>query len=100
MNRKEVLDALRSQEDPAPLFAEADAVRRRFMGDGVHLRGLIEFSNHCRRNCLYCGIRAANAKLHRYRLSSEEILACAAEAARLGYGSVVMQSGEDAHFTP
>ncbi len=81
------------------LAAAADRVRHAHVGDGVHLRGLIEFSNICRRNCLYCGLRRDNAKLERYRLSPEQIVALAVKAKGYGYRTVVLQSGEDAHFT-
>ena len=84
--------------DPAALerlWARADAVREAHVGSAVHLRGLIEVSNHCIRHCLYCGIRACSDGITRYRMSADEILACAREAKRLGYGTVVMQSGED-----
>jgi biotin synthase len=81
------------------LWARADAVRAAHVGDAVHLRGLIEISNHCVRHCLYCGIRACSDGITRYRLTADEILACAAEAKRLGYGTVVMQSGEDPGLT-
>jgi len=77
------------------LWAEADLVRRLHVGDDVHLRGLIEASSHCIRQCLYCGLRAASEGLDRYRMDAAEILACAQEAVRLGYGSVVIQAGED-----
>lgn len=95
MTKEEILEWLNPDKDPAELCALADKVRREEMGDGVHLRGLIEFSNYCRRKCYYCGIRAGNAKLRRYRLTPEEVLVCARTAARLNYGTVVMQSGED-----
>jgi biotin synthase len=98
MTRKELIEALSPDTDPAPIFALADKVRRESVGDGVHLRGLIEFSNYCRRGCHYCGIRAANTKVRRYRLSPAEILDCARTAARLAYKTVVMQSGEDPHY--
>ncbi len=65
------------------------------MGDAVHLRGLIEISNHCVRQCGYCGLRAENANLARYRMSFDEIMECAEEAVRRGYGTVVLQAGED-----
>jgi len=95
MNKKELAAALSPDTDPAPFFALADKVRRERVGDAVHLRGLIEFSNHCRRNCFYCGIRRGNAGVRRFRLDAERILDCARTAAALKYGSVVMQSGED-----
>lgn len=83
-------DPVRLQE----LWRRADAVRRDMVGDAVHLRGLIEFSNHCVRRCGYCGLRVGSA-VARYRMSAEEILACAHEAVAYGYGTVVLQSGED-----
>ena len=97
MERQEVLDWL-TETDAAALAAlwlRADDVRRRHVGDAVHLRGLVEFSNHCARQCGYCGIRAGNTAVRRYRMSTEEILGCARLARRLGYGTVVLQSGED-----
>jgi biotin synthase len=77
------------------LYGWADRVRKEWVGDAVHLRGLIEISSHCARQCMYCGLRAANKQLTRYRMEREEILNCALEAEQLGYGTVVMQAGED-----
>jgi len=76
------------------LWTMADQVRRERVGDTVHLRGLVEFSNDCCRTCLYCGLRHPNSELLRYRMGTGEVLACAENAARLGYGTVVLQSGE------
>jgi len=98
MNKREILHWLH-QEDVNALYAQADACRQAHVGDQVHLRGLIEISNHCGRTCLYCGLRAANAGLGRYRMSREEILDSARLARMLGYGSVVLQSGEDFGLT-
>lgn len=78
------------------LLAAADRVRAAVAGDEVHLRALIEFSSHCRRNCRYCGLRRDNGGLARYRMRPEEIRAAARAAADLGYQTVVLQSGEDA----
>jgi biotin synthase len=86
------------EDDPQKLetlWSWADDVRRSCVGDQVHLRGLIEFGNVCRRECLYCGIRKSRS-LPRYRMPDAEILACAERAAELGFGTVVLQSGEDA----
>jgi biotin synthase len=86
------------EQNPArleELWSQADQVRRLHVGEDVHLRGLIEVSSHCRRHCLYCGLRAPSRGLNRYRLLAGEVLACALEAQRLGYGSVVIQGGED-----
>jgi len=81
------------------LWTRADAVRAAHVGGEVHLRGLVEISNHCIRHCLYCGIRACSDGLTRYRLTAEETLACARTARDLGYGTVVLQSGEDPGLT-
>jgi len=82
------------------LFHCADKIRRLHVGDEIHLRGLIELSNRCRRNCLYCGIRAKNSSIQRYRLSKDEIISSAAKAVEYRYGSVVIQAGEDDGITP
>lgn len=84
----------------APLLAErAVAVRQAIYGDAVYTRGLIEISNYCKNNCLYCGIRRGNPHVVRYRLSAEEILSCAEEGHALGFRTFVLQGGEDARFT-
>lgn len=77
------------------LFAAADRTRAQTVGDRVFLRGIIEFSNHCRCNCLYCGLRRDNTALARYRLSDADILAAARQAVQEGMDTVVLQSGED-----
>ena len=81
------------------LWGRADAVRREHAGEEVHLRGLIEISNHCVRRCAYCGINAGNTAIGRYRMTAQEVLAAAGEAARFGYGTVVLQAGEDYGLT-
>lgn len=78
------------------LLDTADRTRAYAVGDSVHLRALIEISNICRRNCLYCGLRAANTRLTRYRMADREIVDAATRAAVRGRRSVVLQSGEDA----
>ena len=81
------------------LWARADELRRQGVGDEVHLRGLVEISNRCIRQCAYCGLRAANRSLSRYSMSDEEILECAHRIRDHGWGTVVLQSGEDPTFT-
>ncbi|MBU0552004.1 [FeFe] hydrogenase H-cluster radical SAM maturase HydE [Myxococcota bacterium] len=76
------------------LRASAEAHLLREIGPVVYLRGLVEISNHCKRACLYCGLRAGR-RITRYRMSHAEILACAAEIERRGYGTMVIQAGED-----
>ena len=80
------------------LFSAADSVRRENVGDAVHLRALIEFSNICRNNCLYCGIRAGNANIKRYRLTADEILSLAKSAKEMGLHTIVLQSAEDLEY--
>lgn len=90
------------ESDPAQsqeLFELADGIRRRYMGDWVHLRALIEFSNICKRQCDYCGLRAGNGAIDRFRMPLEEIVACVRKAERMGIKSVVLQSGEDPWYT-
>lgn len=73
----------------------ADDVRKQVHGDTVHLRAIIEFSNYCKCNCLFCGIRRENRKLPRYRMKEEEIVKVATEAVKEGFKTIVLQSGED-----
>jgi len=87
-----------TQEEGTLLFDAADQVRKAVMGDAVHLRGLIEFSNHCEQNCAYCGLRNSHQKLARYRMSADDIFAIASAAVPLGYRTVVLQSGEDSYY--
>jgi biotin synthase len=97
MDRPDLLRWLREDDEARleDLWRMADETRRGHVGDAVHLRGLIEISNHCVRSCGYCGLRAAHRELERYRMSEDEILQCARDACEYGYGTVVIQSGED-----
>jgi biotin synthase len=100
LTRDEVLAWLKEEEEwkLSFLWEEADRVRRERVGDEVHLRGLIEMSSYCRRDCHYCGIRGSR-KIERYRLSDAEVMACVRTAQKLEYGTVVLQSGEDLGLT-
>jgi len=89
----------KNTDDDSYLFSLADKVRREKYGRDVYIRGLIEISNYCKNNCLYCGIRRDNRDTERYRLSEEEILSCADEGYLLGFRTFVLQGGEDNHFT-
>jgi len=80
------------------LFSAADSVRKENVGGTVHLRALIEFSNICRNNCLYCGIRAGNEKIKRYRLDADEILSLAKSAKEMDLHTIVLQSAEDLDY--
>jgi len=101
LTRERILSWLeeRDPERLAELWRAADLVRHRAVGDAVHLRGLVEISNHCARRCAYCGLNAGNRGLPRYRMADDEILACAHRAAAMGFGTIVLQSGEDVGFT-
>lgn len=100
LSREEItrLLALSGREEQALLQA-ADAVRAHWVGDEVHLRAIIEFSSYCCQNCLYCGLRRSNRRAKRYRLSPEQIVAIAKEGVKLGYRTIVLQSGEDPWYT-
>jgi biotin synthase len=99
LNRSEIIDLLKMPGDLAPeLFATADRVRKNDVGDGIYLRGIIEFSSFCERNCLYCGLRKANEKLKRYRMTDAEILEAARKVKDAGVATVILQSGEDSFY--
>lgn len=89
----------RSESSALRLAALADEKRREVYGTDVYIRGLIEISNYCKNDCLYCGIRRSNKECDRYRLTSEEILLCCKEGYRLGFRTFVMQGGEDPYYT-
>ncbi len=80
----------------APLALEA---KKSIYGDDVYIRGLIEISNICKNDCLYCGIRASNKACMRYRLAKEDILSCCENGYKLGFRTFVLQGGEDMHYT-
>lgn len=86
-------------EDFSGIYAEADRVRRENVGDRVQVRAILEFSNHCRRQCRYCGLNRNNTGLARYRIEPGEMVATAQEAHRAGYRTIVLQSGEDSYYT-
>jgi len=91
---EEIVSLLKDDSENEYLFKKADEVRKKFVGDEVHLRGLIEISNICGRDCLYCGLRKDNSKLERYAMSEDEIFETAKNAVKLGYKTLVLQSGE------
>ncbi len=89
----------RTPEIAQVLAEKADKIRREIYGNAVFIRGLIEVSNICKNDCLYCGIRRSNRNCDRYRLTKEDILDCCDEGYRLGFRTFVMQGGEDRFFT-
>lgn len=99
LQQQEIISLLAATDYDQQLFAAADRVRRQYVGDDVHLRGLIEFSNICRQNCLYCGLRRDNDQVKRYRLEPDVIIELARKAVSYGYKTMVLQSGEDPFYT-
>ena len=89
----------RTEEHAEMLAHKAAALRNQIYGPRVFIRGLIEFTNVCRNDCYYCGIRKSNGNLERYRLTKEEILACCQAGHRLGFRTFVLQGGEDPWYT-
>jgi len=95
----EFMKILTSDDLDALLAEKARAVREKYYGKDVYIRGLIEFTSYCKNNCHYCGIRRDNKNAKRYRLTKEEIIACADNGYELGFRTFVLQGGEDAYFT-
>ncbi len=93
MNRERIIEYLRGEND-IELFERSSAIRVQNVGTKVYLRGLIELSNICSRDCLYCGIRASNSCVQRYTLNNSQITEATKYAYQNGWGSVVVQSGE------
>ncbi len=88
-----------TDEEDAYLASRALCVKESVYENKIFIRGLIEISNICKNDCYYCGIRASNKHCERYRLTSDDILACCAEGYALGFRTFVMQGGEDGYFT-
>lgn len=99
LSDNELTALLLSDNNDNKLFSAADKKRREIYGDEVYIRGLIEFTNCCKNNCYYCGIRRDNKNVVRYRLTKEEILDCCEEGYRLGFRTFVLQGGEDPYYT-
>ena len=97
-SKDKLIEILSDETKNQWLFSLADKVRKENVGDEVHLRGLIEFSNICKRRCKYCGLRCENKSIERYRISKDDILAYAKDAVQTGYKTIVLQSGEDDYF--
>ena len=98
-SKKEIIDLLKDDTQNQWLFSYADNVRKQYVGDRVHLRGLIEFSNICKCHCKYCGLRCENKTVERYRIMPDDIMLHAQRAVQMGYKTIVLQSGEDSYFT-
>ena len=98
LSEYEYLIENRTQESADRLRELAVSARREVYGNSVYIRGLIEISNICKNDCIYCGIRCSNKDCERYRLTKEDILSCCDEGYALGFRTFVMQGGEDPHF--
>ncbi|MDY6359422.1 MAG: [FeFe] hydrogenase H-cluster radical SAM maturase HydE [Cyanobacteriota bacterium] len=99
LNKAQIIDILKDDSINEELFQKADKIRKEKVGDNVHLRGLIEFSNICKRSCKYCGLRSADKFIDRYRILKDEIVKYAKHAVDMGYKTLVLQSGEDDYYT-
>ncbi len=101
MTKKEIVGIIEDNKgNPSRELLEAAAkTRDKYYGKRIFVRGLIEFTNYCKNNCYYCGIRAGNTAARRYRLTKEQILECCDEGDRLGFNTYVLQGGEDGYFT-
>jgi biotin synthase len=89
----------RDQQVADHLFTKAREVRHNIYGRDIFIRGLVEFTNYCKNDCYYCGIRKSNLKADRYRLTPAQILECCAQGYELGFRTFVLQGGEDPHYT-
>lgn len=101
LEKKEIIYLLDhiNEEEQQILFNRANETRLKYYGNYVYMRAIIEFSNICKQDCMYCGIRKSNKKAKRYRLSKEQILECCEEGYKLGYRTFVLQGGEDDWYT-
>jgi len=93
--REEIIEILKDSSIDNLLFSIADKVREKFVGKEIHLRALLEFSNICKQNCKYCGLRAENSKVDRYKLDKDTLFSFAKKAIECGYKTLVLQSGEN-----
>lgn len=101
MNKNELIEIIRlnSEYTDKSIIDSALSLKKEYYGDKIFARGLIEISNICKNNCYYCGIRAENKNVIRYRLSKDEILECCQTGYDLGFRTFVMQGGEDLYYT-
>ncbi len=93
LSKKQIIELLLSKDQS--LFETANKIREKTKGNGIHLRALIEFTNFCRCNCYYCGLRYDNHKIKRYRLTEDQILLSVDNAMKADYKTIVLQGGED-----
>ena len=100
LNKDEALQLIKQgAQHKNLLFALAQQTAQKSFGRQIFVRGLIEFTNYCKNDCLYCGIRHSNTHADRYRLSTEQIMACCESGYELGFRTFVLQGGEDPYYT-
>ena len=99
LNNEEFMELISNDIYNEQLYSAADDVRKKIYDNYVYIRGLIEFTNHCKNNCYYCGIRCGNNHIKRYRLTEKDILECCSEGYELGFRTFVLQGGEDPYYT-
>lgn len=101
LSRSEFLELIKCKDQDIAeyLFERAVAVRKKIYGNEIYMRGLIEFTNYCKNDCYYCGIRNGNVNADRYRLTKEQILECCNIGYKLGFRTFVLQGGDDPYFT-
>ena len=101
LEKEQLVQLLSSYSDKDLEFAQelARQTALKHFGNKIYIRGLIEFTNICKQNCLYCGLRAENGKVSRYRLTKEDIMECCRMGYELGFRTFVLQGGEDPHFS-
>jgi biotin synthase len=97
--KSEIIEIIQNPYFDDELFKTADEVRRAVYGREVYMRGLIEFTNYCKNDCYYCGIRKSNKNVERYRLTADDVLNCAENGYKLGFRTFVLQGGEDTFYT-
>ncbi|MCH5266826.1 MAG: [FeFe] hydrogenase H-cluster radical SAM maturase HydE [Lachnospiraceae bacterium] len=101
LSKEEFVELISTSADEDKEYAKQRArdIGDAYFGKKIYVRGLIEFTNYCKNDCLYCGIRRSNGNAERYRLTEEEILSCCEEGEQLGFRTFVLQGGEDAYYT-
>jgi len=99
LNDVELFELISKDGYREELAKSADEVRREHYGNSVYIRGLIEFTNYCKNNCFYCGLRRDNKAVSRYRLTANDIISCCDDGYNLGFRTFVLQGGEDPYFT-
>lgn len=99
--KQDIVSLLKTEDKKtlSELYKYANEVKQAYMGNIIHVRGILEFSNYCRQNCLYCGIRLGNEKIERYRIEPDEIIKYALKAESSGFKTLILQSGEDPYYT-